>query len=448
MKIKKENKTIVTSFYFILFLFAQVVHAQIVYQVWGDEFDGSTIDNSIWSFDFGPANDNVHYFTDRSENAKIVDGKLQVIALEESYQGFNYTSALLNTQHAISWKYGRIEARIKLPGSNGFVPAFWMLPEDQSYGYWPLSGEIDILEHPTNEIDKIYGTVHTGAYNSFTGSGPRGSTITISDAETEFHVYAIEWSEEKIDFFVDDQKYFTFNNEQGGFDAWPFDQSFYIILSMGVGGSWVGNPDASSIFPAIMEVDYVRVYQELDDVQISGEDYLPRYTKSSLYTLPNLEGASYKWKVSGDAEIVSGQNTNNILINWNTLSGDVEAEINSNNTTYNYTYPVNVSNNYLKNYGFEKGVGHWFNTRPYPGDIDFVLDSTDPHTGVNCLYVDVKTTSTNAWDVQLSQRNLLLEVGNNIAQVFGQNQKFQEQKFQLQLSIPLLLHLLILNNVL
>ncbi len=303
-----------------------------------------------------------------------------------------------------------------------------MLPEDQRYGYWPLSGEIDILEHPTNEIDKIYGTVHTGAYNSFTGSGPRGSTITISDAETEFHVYAIEWSEEKIDFFVDDQKYFTFNNEHSGFEAWPFDQSFYIILSMGVGGGWVGDPDASSIFPAIMEVDYVRVYQELDDVQISGEDYLPRYTKSSLYTLPNLEGASYKWKVSGDAEIVSGQNTNNILIDWNTLSGDVEAEINSNNTTYNYTYPVNVSNNYLKNYGFEKGVGHWFNTRPYPGDIDFVLDSTDPHTGKNCLYVDVKTISTNAWDVQLSQRDLLLEAGKQYNASFWAKSKISRNK--------------------
>ena len=412
----------------ILLLYAEFLFAQDMQQVWADEFDVVNIDESVWSFDFGPANDNVHYFTDRIENANVVDGKLQVIALEESYNGFNYTAALLKTQNSISWQYGRIEARIKLPGSNGFVPAFWMLPEDQRYGYWPISGEIDILEHPTNEIDQIYGTVHTGAYNSFTGSGPRGSTITISDAETEFHLYAIEWSPDKIDFFVDDQKYFTFNNEQTGFEPWPFDQPFYIILSMGVGGGWVGDPDASSIFPAIMEVDYVRVYQNPNDVLISGEEFLPRYTKSSMYSLPNIENANYRWSVSGDAEIVSGQNTNNILVDWNTLSGDVEAEINSNNTTYNYTYPVNVSNNYLKNYGFEKGVGHWFNTRPYPGDIDFVLDSTGPHTGVNCLYVDVKTTSTNAWDVQLSQRNLLLESGKQYSASFWANAKISGTK--------------------
>ena len=197
---------------------------------------------------------------------------------------------------------------------------------------------------------------------------------------------------------------------------------------MGVGGGWVGDPDASSIFPAIMEVDYVRVYQELDDVQISGEDYLPRYTKSSLYSIPNIENANYSWSVSGDAEIVTGQNTNSILVDWNTLSGDVEAEVTAANSTYYFKYPVIVSNNYLKNYGFEKGVGHWYYTSPHPGDINFALDSTDPHTGKNCLYVDVKTTSANAWDVQLSQRDLLLESGKQYSASFWAKAKISGTK--------------------
>lgn len=425
---KEENDAISFLIIVILFLFAEFHFAQDMQQVWADEFEETTIDRSVWSFDFGPANDNVHYFTDRIENVNIVDGKLRIIAQKEPYQGFNYTSALLKTQNAIAWKYGRIEARIKLPGSNGFVPAFWMLPEDQNYGYWPLSGEIDILEHPTNEIDKIYGTVHTGAYNSFTGSGPRGNTITIPDAETEFHIYAIEWSPDKIGFYVDDQKYFTFTNEETGYEEWPFDQPFYIILSMGVGGGWVGDPDASSIFPAIMEVDYVRVYQILNDVLISGDDYLPRYTKSSGYSLPSIENANYSWSVSGDAEIVSGQNTNTIMVDWNAFSGDISAQIITADSAYDYKHPVIVSNNYLKNYGFEKGVAYWYNTRPYPGDIDFVLDSEDPHTGNNCLFVDVKTSSANAWDVQLSNRNLLLETGKEYNASFWAKAKISGTK--------------------
>ena len=412
----------------ILFMSNQKITPQILHQVWADEFNDQTIDRSIWNFEYGTANDNVHYFTDRLENAKIVDGKLQVIAEKESYNGFNYTAALLKTHNSIFWKYGRIEARIKLPSSNGFVPAFWMLPQDHKYGYWPNSGEIDILEHPTNQVDKIYGTVHTGAFNSFTGSGPRGEVITIADAESEFHLYAIEWTPEKIDFFVDDRKYFTFNNENSGFEAWPFDQPFYIILSMGVGGGWVGDPDASSIFPSIMEVDYVRVYQNLNDVLIFGPDYLPRYTKSSSYSLPIIENATYSWNVSGDAEIVSGQNTNNILVDWNTLSGDVEAVLNSNNTNYIFKHSVLAANNYLKNYGFEQGVNHWYKTRPYPGDIEFVLDTTESNTGKNCIYVEVNTSSANAWDVQLSQRDLLLESGKQYSASFWAKAKISGTK--------------------
>ncbi|MCW8848873.1 MAG: family 16 glycosylhydrolase [Melioribacteraceae bacterium] len=399
--------------FILIYICTTPIFSQGLIQVWADEFNENNIDRSAWGFEYGTANDNVHYFTDRLENAKIENGKLQIIALEESYKGFNYTAALLKTHNSIFWKYGRIEARLNLPSSNGFVPAFWMLPQDQSYGFWPSSGEIDIVEHPTNQVDKIYGTVHTGTYNSFTGSGPRGSVITIADAETEFHVYAIEWTPNKIDFFVDDQKYYTFDNELTGSGPWPFDQPFYIILSMGVGGGWVGNPDASSIFPAIMEVDYVRVYQKLNDVAISGADELAYHTKNSTYSLPFVEGASYFWNVTGNAEIVSGQNTNEILVDWNIFSGIVEVEMVTADSTYNYDLPVLISNNLLVNSGFEKGVNHWNKTRPYPGDIEFMLNSEVSHSGNNSLFVDVKTVSANAWDVQLSQSDLFLESGKN-----------------------------------
>jgi len=159
MSILTTKSCSVICFMVVLLFCTACSNAQGWQQVWADEFNETTIDNSTWSFDSGPANDNIHYFTDRPENARIEDGKLYIIALEEPHQGYSYTSALLKTSRSVYWRYGRIEARIKLPASNGLVPAFWMLPEDDLYGWWPWSGEIDIMEHPTNQVNRIYGTV-------------------------------------------------------------------------------------------------------------------------------------------------------------------------------------------------------------------------------------------------------------------------------------------------
>jgi len=148
------------------------LNAQDLQLVWADEFDGSELDNSVWQFESGPSNDNVHFYTNREENISLANGKLRIIALRESYQGYEYTSAHIRTEGQKGWRYGRMEASIKLPGSPGFVPAFWMLPVDMLYGWWPRSGEIDIMEHPTNEVTKIYGTVHTDYYNLFDGVEP------------------------------------------------------------------------------------------------------------------------------------------------------------------------------------------------------------------------------------------------------------------------------------
>jgi len=379
-------------------------------QVWSDEFNGTEIDRSYWDLDIGPFNDTVHYFTDRLDNARVVDGKLQIIALEESYNGFNYTAALLKTRESVSWRYGRIEARIKLPASNGFVPAFWMMPADDLYGWWANSGEIDIMEHPTNQVDKIFGTVHTEAYNAFTGSSPRGGTVRIPDAESEFHIYAIEWTEDKIDFFVDDQKYFTFQNEKSGHETWPFDQPFYVILNMAVGGGWVGTPNATSVFPAIMEVDYVRVYQDIHDASIVGPNFLTANSKAISYSAPTVEGLIYTWNVPEGAQITSGQGTPGIEIDWGSLSGNIELELGRDNGAIHLNYPVDVSTNILKNGGFENGSNYWRKSGVFP-NADFGLTIDEVYTGSNAVYVNIKKPVAYAWDVQLSQGNLSLESG-------------------------------------
>ncbi|HEX9971709.1 MAG TPA: glycoside hydrolase family 16 protein, partial [bacterium] len=205
--IPRINRKCAIAVYCLLFLTINTaaLKAQNRQLVWADEFNETTIDRSLWSFGKGPGNDNVHYYTDRPQNARIESGILRIIALEESYEGFNYTSALLNTKNSVNWRYGRIEARIKQPGTNGFVPAFWMMPVNDQYGWWPMSGEIDIMEHPTNSVDKIFCGVHFGVYDPITGSESRGTNIQVPDAEAAFHIYAIEWTPDKIDFYIDNR---------------------------------------------------------------------------------------------------------------------------------------------------------------------------------------------------------------------------------------------------
>lgn len=395
----------------VLAMWGGTLRAQSRVLVWSDEFNGTAIDLTRWRFGQGASNDNLQYYTGRSENAQISGGMLQIIARKESYGGMNFTSALLQTQHAVYWRYGRMEARIKLPGSPGFVPAFWMLPEDDRYGWWPSSGEIDIMEYPTTQGGTIYGTAHSQAHSSFTGTAPLGSTIAVGDAESAFHVYAIEWSPQQVDFFVDERKYFTVVNEQTGHAGWPFDQPFFAILNLAVGGGWVGAPTASTMFPAVMLVDYIRVYQLPGDIGIAGNDFLAAQAQAEIYFLPQVAGATYVWGVPPTALIVSGQGTSAITVNWGGTGGDISALVNTPSGLVTCTYPVDVSKNLLKNGGFEKGVKYWKGLMAPAANGSFALDtSTVSHIGRSIRAV-VPGVLANPWDAQISQPGFTVETG-------------------------------------
>jgi beta-glucanase (GH16 family) len=239
--------------------------------VWADEFDYEGLpDSTRWSYDVGDGcphicgwgNNELQYYTaNRLENARVEGRRLIIEARREEYGGRDYTSARLVTKHKGDWKYGRIEVRAKLPSGRGTWPAIWMLPTEKTYGGWPASGEIDIMEHVGYEPDSVYGTVHTRAYNHIQRT-QRGGGIFLPTAERAFHHYAIEWDEAKIDFFVDGERYFSFANEGSGFEAWPFDQPFHLLLNLAVGGNWGGKHGVDEgIWPQRMEVEYVRVYQ-------------------------------------------------------------------------------------------------------------------------------------------------------------------------------------------
>lgn len=239
--------------------------------VWSDEFDRDGLpDTTKWGYDKGNGCPNVcgwgnneleYYAVGRQENSRIENGKLIIEARKEKMGTMKYTSARMVTKNKGDWKYGKIEARVKLPKGRGVWPAVWMLPTDWVYGGWPASGEIDIMENVGYMPDSIFGTVHTQRFNHGIGTQVSKSLFdnTISDT---FHTYGIEWDADKMDFFYDGAKYLTFTNIHEGSAAWPFDQRFHLILDLAVGGNWGGKMGVDdSIWPQRMEVDYVRVYQ-------------------------------------------------------------------------------------------------------------------------------------------------------------------------------------------
>ena len=236
-------------------------------QVWADEFEGDGLPNaSNWYYETGGdgwGNQEEQYYTEEdTDNARVEDGHLIIEARKESYQGSAYTSARLNSEE--SWTYGRFVARAKLPAGRGTWPAIWMLPDKTTYGdqYWPDNGEIDIMEHVGYDEGVVHGTIHTDAFNHIEGTD-RGSSITVSDATSAFHTYAMEWTPNEIRVFVDGQQYFTFRNRaQYDWEEWPFDQKFHLLLNIAVGGSWGGAQGIDdSAFPTKMVIDYVRVYK-------------------------------------------------------------------------------------------------------------------------------------------------------------------------------------------
>lgn len=239
--------------------------------LWSDEFDYEGLpDSTRWTYDVGDGcpnlcgwgNSELQYYTRAvKKNARVENGRLIIEAHKEKAGGSEYTSARLKSANAGSWTYGYIEVKAKLPEGRGTWPAIWMLPDSFKYGGWPSSGEIDIMEHVGFDQGTVHGTVHTGKYNHLKNTQV-GSNTKVTNCNEDFHVYAINWTTDKIEFLVDGKQYHAFRNNGEGFEAWPFDHPFHLILNIAVGGGWGGREGVDeSIWPQRMEIDYVRVYR-------------------------------------------------------------------------------------------------------------------------------------------------------------------------------------------
>ena len=232
--------------------------------VWADNFNGpanSRPDPSKWTFDLGATgwgNHELEDYTDRRENVFLDGHGHLVIRAIRTAEG-KYTSGRIKTQGRFEVQYGKIEARIKLPGGQGIWPAFWMLGKDISVPGvgWPRSGEIDVMENIGKEPSTIHGTVHGPGY-----SGAKSISAARTLSRGGFHVYGIEWSAQSIKFLVDGEVYATVTKSSLPDGAgWAFDQPFFLLLNLAVGGNWPGNPDSTTRFPQSLVVDWVKAWQ-------------------------------------------------------------------------------------------------------------------------------------------------------------------------------------------
>lgn len=239
---------------------------------WSDEFDGESLNQSNWTYEIGDGsptvtqwgNNEAEYYT--NQNDSIRDGNLIITAKKEEMGGYHYTSTRIKTQNKVYFTYGYVEARIALPAGTGLWPAFWMMPNSSVYGGWPHSGEIDIMEARGRITNQSSSALHfsiVGGGHTYLSDEKSGHNIT------QYHKYAVEWTEDNINFFIDDYNFVSFDKSQWSTNGSPysqtapFDKDFYIILNLAVGGNFDGGQlPSDSNLPAEMKVDYVRVFKK------------------------------------------------------------------------------------------------------------------------------------------------------------------------------------------
>tara|TARA_Y100001970_G_scaffold27567_2_gene33654 strand:+ start:256 stop:1500 length:1245 start_codon:yes stop_codon:yes gene_type:complete len=217
-----------------------------------------------WVTSGGWGNNELQYYTDSNDNVRIENGKLIVEAKNQFYKGSEYTSSRIKTRK--SWKYGRFEISARLPIGRGTWAAGWALPTNWEYGPWPFSGEIDIFEHVGHEQDLIVSSVHNIAHSGDVSRSDQQGKSYLKNACNSFNLYALEWEKDKIKIFVNDRLHLEYNKNNQGWERWPFDQPFHLLFNIAVGGSWGGLKGVdNNVFPSTMEIDYIRVYQKINN---------------------------------------------------------------------------------------------------------------------------------------------------------------------------------------
>ena len=325
---EKQNKMtgIILFLTFMIFTqpFGLSAQESCNYLVWQDEFNYSGAPNpEKWGFDIGGhgwGNQELQTYTDSRINSFVENGNLTIKAIKSNGK---WTSARLVTKGKGDWLYGRIEVKAKLPSGKGTWPAIWMLPTDWEYGGWPSSGEIDIMEHVGYEMGKVHGTIHTEAYNHSIGT-QKGGAVDVENVASQFHIYAIEWTENEIVWFVDDKEYYRFENPDKTYKEWPFDKRFHLILNIAIGGTWGGaqgiDPDLEE---ATMEIDYVRVLKKKLNTPVINGKKNAEPGEELIFSTADIGSINYNWSFPEGVQLLEGQNSAKVKVRWGNSGGVV-----------------------------------------------------------------------------------------------------------------------------
>lgn len=384
--------------------------------VWSDEFNTpGPPDPTKWDFDvegnaWGWGNNELQNYTPRNHpnpNAWVENGRLIIEARRETFTHSghtrDYTSARLRTINRGDWLYGRIDVRARMPAGRGTWAAIWMLPTDSEYGNWPSSGEIDNMEYVGFQPGEIHWTLHTEAFNHMLGTQV-GSSRQFVAPEVNFYTYTVEWCENKIDFIVDDTVHFTYHNESGfTHREWPFDKRFHLILNIAIGGGWGGLHGVdNSIFPVQMEVDYVRVFEEV----LPGP-----FTITTSSTPGGVISVSPQRAQYARGETVTITAIPNQGYTFRRFSGNITPS-SAPEMVFQITRNMNIealfapAGEVLFNGDFSDGLIHWSN---------YTNSAARATTQVNSdgqLEVNITRLATNPWDIRVNQTNIPLIQGN------------------------------------
>lgn len=343
----------------VMFCIHQLVIAQCPNIVWSDEFSGSSLDLTKWNYQTGDGcaegicgwgNNELQSY--QEANVTVANGLLNITAKKERIKGSQYTSGRINSKSKGDFAYGRFEARIKLPDAHGLWPAFWMLPTDEVYGGWPMSGEIDIMEFTSSDPDNVYGTIHYG--DAYPNNQHQGNRFYLFEGlfTDDFHEFAIEWEPGVIRWYVDGQLFSTKTSADVAPYHWPFDQNFHFLLNVAVGGT-LGGEVNNGMLPSTMQVDYVRVYDGFKSA-ISGPSVVDHQASGETYELHNVSNsAAITWTVPTDAIIISGQGTSTLTVDFGSGSGYVTASVDNGCGPELYNVGVEVEPPYAYSFSFE-----------------------------------------------------------------------------------------------
>jgi len=345
----------------LLLALAPRAWAQCEQLVWKDEFDGNSLDLTKWEREVngnGQGTGQLDYATDRPENSFVENGYLNLKLIKEEYKGMHYTSGRLRTYKKLDTQYGRIEARVKGVYSQGNGFAFWMLGSDYETVTWPKCGEIDIFENTGKYPGHNIGTAHFAGPNGQDAMSQGSYDLPAGQRwADDFHVTGIEWSPTYIKWYIDGVVYHTLDLTQPLSGYRPFNRPFFVLLSIGEGGGYSGNPDATTVTPMTAYVDYVRVYKSTYSTFVSGDDKVYKGEQNKQYTVTTTPDASntYAWTVPTGARILSGQGTPSINVDWGQVAGSVSVQIKSscNSTANTYSQSVAVEEPFVADKVFE-----------------------------------------------------------------------------------------------